>query len=72
MNLNGVFVIHNMFQNGGYYTALSFNDITLGSNGDYAASKGWDAVTGNLGSFSALGITTTKLSNGGFSIHFYF
>ena len=50
MSINGVRKIQNDFQNGNYYTNFSFNDITLGYNGDYNASQGWDPVTG-LGSF---------------------
>jgi len=40
-----------------YANASSFNDITQGNNGDFAAAKGWDACTG-LG--SPKGTTLTK------------
>ena len=51
MNIHGVTQVQNDFANGGYYKALSFHDITSGSNGDYVAGTGWDAVTG-MGSFA--------------------
>ena len=52
MQTSGVSTIQNNFKNGGYYTALNFNDITSGSNDCYSIGPGWDPVTG-LGSYSA-------------------
>ena len=46
MNIYGVNQVKADFANGGYYKTFSFNDITLGSNGDFNASDDWDAVTG--------------------------
>ena len=51
MSLYWVNQVQKDFANGGYYKTLSFNDITLGSNGGFNATIGWDAVTG-MGSFS--------------------
>ena len=64
MALNGTASVQSLFQNGGYYSVLSFNDVTTGNNGGFKAGIGWDAVTG-IGSFSSFAqsvkttITTT-------------
>ena len=61
MSLNGIALVQSNFQNGAYYKTLSFRDITSGSNGDYTAGVGWDAVTGmgSFASYTPVNITTT-------------
>jgi hypothetical protein len=63
MTLYGIEKVQNDFQDGGYYNAFSYNDITSGSNGEFSAYVGWDPVTG-LGSFAKYNPTifTTKNS----------
>jgi hypothetical protein len=66
MDLNGVTQIQSDFKNGGFYSALKFHDVTIGNNGGFQASSGWDPVTG-LGSFksdtSASSSTTKQVSD---------
>ena len=49
MALNGTASVQSLFQNGGYYSVLSFNDVTSDNKHQ---DDGWDPVTG-LGSFSS-------------------
>jgi hypothetical protein len=62
MNLYGVAQVQNDFQNGGYYNAFSYNDITSGSNGAFSANVGWDPVTG-MGSFAKYNPTLSTTKN---------
>jgi hypothetical protein len=54
MQTSDVSTVQNNFKNGGYYTALKFNDIKSGSNDCFKTGPGWDPVTG-LGSYSISG-----------------
>ena len=52
MKLYGINKVQKQLMNGGIYNALTFKNITSGSNGAYNASTGWNPVCG-MGSFSS-------------------